>query len=150
MFSITASRRDRKQKAFLEAAEACIALLCEQFPQCFRILEYRRRPLKIGIHHDILAKLGGAITPPELAHALRWYCGNGGYLRNTLKGAWRIDLDGKPSGAVTAEEEASAKSRLAARSKTNANIKPPPAPKRLTLADLKAAALARREGATAS
>jgi ProP effector len=123
-----------------------IALLAERFPKCFVLYQWRRKPLKLGIHKDILAVLD--IAPGDLSNAMRFYCGNEGYLRNTLKGAWRIDLDGNVPGTVTAEEEANAKQRLASvqvKKKARMEAKAEAArPKRLTLNDLKAAATARR------
>jgi len=41
------------------------------------------------------------------------YCSNRVYLEHTLTGAWRLNLDGKPAGVVTADEEAHAKATLA-------------------------------------
>jgi sRNA-binding protein len=70
--------------------EQIVVLLVERFPKCFFIYERRRRPLKIGVHKDILAVLD--IAPAELSLALRSYCKNEGYLLNSLKGASRIDL----------------------------------------------------------
>ena len=96
-----------------QAVAAVIALLAELYPRCFSIYEGRRRPLKIGIHKDIQAKLDGAITADELYKALGAYCSNPVYLSSTRKGAWRLDLDGKPAGVVTADEEAHAKAILA-------------------------------------
>jgi sRNA-binding protein len=137
-----------------QAVTAAIALLAETFPRCFSVYEGRRRPLKIGIHKDILAAVDGALTLPELSKALGAYCSNHVYLGHTRKGAWRLDLDGKPAGTVTADEEAHAKATLVGiRAKKEARAATAPAaaqpatpqpPKRLSLADLKAAALARR------
>jgi hypothetical protein len=53
-----------------EAVAAAIALLAELYPKCFSIYERRRRPLKIGIHNDVLAAVDGVITPAELHGAL--------------------------------------------------------------------------------
>ena len=92
---------------------AVIALLAELYPECFSVYQGRRRPLKLKIHLDIHAALDGAITPPELSRALGIYCSNQAYLGHTRKGAWRLDLDGKPAGTVTADEEAHAKATLA-------------------------------------
>jgi len=71
-----------------------------------------------------------------------------------MRGAWRLDLDGKPAGVVTADEEAHAKATLAgikarkeartATAKAVAQPVIPQSPKRLSLTDLKAAALARK------
>jgi ProP effector len=127
-----------------QAVAAVIALLAETFPKCFSVHEGRRRTLKLKIHLDIQAALDGAITPAELHKALGMYCSNQVYLSHTRKGAWRLDLDGNPAGVVTADEEAHAKARLAARKAPKPTTSEPPAPKRLSLADLKAAALARK------
>ena len=131
-----------------QAAAAAIRLLAE-----FWIYEERRRPLKLNIHLDIQAALDSAITPAELHRALGTYCSNPIYLGTLRKGAWRLDLNGEPAGVVTADEEAHARETLArikakqkarqaavkAQTKTQA-----PAVKRLSLIDLKAAALARK------
>jgi sRNA-binding protein len=64
-----------------ENAQNTIAALADLWPQAFAIYEQRRRPLKLGIHNDVLAALNAAANPKEIAIALRWYCGNVGYLR---------------------------------------------------------------------
>ena len=129
-----------------QAIAAAIALLAELYPKCFSIYQGRRRPLKLGIHLDIQAGLDGAMTPAELHTALGAYCSNPAYLGHTRKGAWRLDLNGEPAGVVTAEEEAHAKARLASIKARKAKAQAPTA-RRLSLADLKAAALARKAGA---
>jgi len=135
-----------------QAAAAAIALLAETFPQCFSVYQERRRPLKIGIHLDIEPALDGVITPAELHRALGFYCSKPFYLDHARKGAQRLDLNGKPAGTVTADEEAHAKatlSRIRAKkeARTAAAKAQNPAAKRLSLADLKAAALARKTDA---
>jgi|SRR5215472_14125298 len=138
-----------------QAAAAAIRLLAEFYPKCFSIYEERRRPLKLNIHLDIQAALDSAITPAELHRALGTYCSNPIYLGTLRKGAWRLDLNGEPAGVVTADEEAHAKAalarirakkarRAAAKVQTAAKAQ---APKRLSLAELKAAALARKTDA---
>jgi len=114
-----------------QAVTAAIALLAETFPECFSVYEGRPRPLKIGIHLDILAAVNGALTPLELSKALGAYCANSAYLRSSREGAQRIDLNGNPA-------------RLAARKASKPTRSEPPASRRLSLADLKAAALARK------
>jgi ProP effector len=139
-------------RARYQATAAAIALLADAFPKCFSVYELRRRPLKVGIHQDILAALDGTITPAELRNALGVYCSNPGYLSHMLKGAWRLDLDGEPAGGVTAAEEADAKTKLISlRAKqknrtAQAKVQAPPA-KRSSFADLKAAAQARKPSA---
>jgi ProP effector len=93
-------------------ANAVIALLAKTYPFCFAVRECKRKPLIIGVHKLLLET--GVVAPRELANALRNYTSNAGYLRNLLAGAWRIELDGKPVGAVTKAEEINAKARLAA------------------------------------
>jgi len=146
---------------------AIIELLCGRFPRTFS----RRgtQPLKVGVYGDILAALGEAVQPRDLQSALRAYTRNAGYLRALLAGACRIDLDGKPTGTVTPEDETVAKARLAEFKKgasPRAQVPPagqagpeapamrpaeenqkPSAPKRLSLADLREAGRRRREAA---
>jgi ProP effector len=120
-----------------------LELLAERWPSAFSIYEARRRPLKIGIHLDILAALDGAVTPGDLGCALRVYVGNRVYRSRLVAGAARIGLDGEPAGIVS---EAEAAGPATARSA----MKAPPAkttsgaPKRISLADLRAAAAARK------
>ena len=141
--------------------DAVITLVAETWPACFSVWERRRRPLKLGIHTNILAVLDGAVTPRELSRALRRYVSNTYYLRMMTVGAVRIDLDGNPAGIVTDEEAATAAVRLtsytANRKRRAAAATPaPPAPetvpvlqmpdptpatpKRISLADLQEAA----------
>src|SRR4029450_12531539 len=93
----------------------------------------------------------------------------GGYLEGVLTGAWRVDLEGKPAGAVSADDEKHAKAKRAgirirreavmaaaipqaAESRAHgpalaSKAEPGRGPKRLSLADLREAARRRREGA---
>jgi ProP effector len=134
-----------------QAIAATIALLAELYPKCFSIYQERRRPLKAGIHVDIQAALDGAITPGELRQVLGYYCSNPAYLSHLRTGVERFDLNGEPAGAVTDDEETHARAMLASiKAKKEAraaaaNAQAPPANKRLSLADLKAAALKRRQ-----
>lgn len=78
------------------------ALLVEHFPKCFAPKGEPKRPLKVGIHEDIKARL------PELAQrslfiALADYTSGSSYLGAMTDGATRVDLDGEPAGIVTAD-----------------------------------------------
>jgi sRNA-binding protein len=132
---------------------AAIALLAQSFPRCFSIFEQRRRPLKIGIREDLLARLGGALTEIELRQGLRAYTGNRRYRERLLAGAPRFDLDGNPVCMVTPEEEADARKKLAAveaKAAAREQAQKAPQPKRDGLAELKTAAQRRKqEGAAA-
>lgn len=66
---------------------AVLELLAETWPKCFSIYEARRQPLKVGVHHDILAALDGAVTAAELSRALRVYTGNKVYRSRVHPGA---------------------------------------------------------------
>ena len=128
-----------------------LELLAERFPACFSVYENRRRPLKIGIHLDILAALDGAVTPDELALALRCYVANRIYRSRLIAGAERIGLDGTPVGTVTPDQvppKVERKTQPAIKQKVQEPPKPAP-PKRLSFADLRAAA-ARRKAAAQS
>ena len=132
--------------------KALLELLCVRFPSCFVLFEQRRRPLKIGIHADILAEVGDAIKQEELSEALRCYTHNQVYRSRLIAGATRVDLNGLPAGFVTEKQEASAKKAVSVKPSS-----PKPAPKeapatptnRLSLADLREAAR-RRHGAKES
>jgi ProP effector len=149
--------------------KAVIALLAAKFPKCFAVPDTRRRPLKVGIDADLLAAFGGSIRRTELIRALAMYCSSEGYLERVLTGAWRVDLESKPAGAVSADDEKHAKAKRAsirirreavmaaaipqaAASRARGPALAPkaetgPGPKRLSLADLREAARRRREGA---
>jgi ProP effector len=93
---------------------AVISLLAEKWPCCFSIIESGRRPLKLGIRDDVLAALGGAISAGRVSAALRWYVSSPEYQRRLLHEAWRVDLNGRPAGTVSQEDEAHARAQLAA------------------------------------
>jgi ProP effector len=147
-------------KQRLTAALDLIGVLVERFPACFAVNPSHRRPLKLGIHLDILAQLSDTIAPRDLSAALRIYVSNVKYLKALVAGADRVDLNGMPAGTVTAEHADIAKAQYEQRRDKQkakqkqlavATAKPgqPPkpvaaAPRRISLADLRKAAQARR------
>lgn len=146
--------RSSKARQRAAAAARTIVALEAAFPSAFAVYQNRRRPLKVGIHLD-LAERGHAGS--AVRQALGHYAGNVGYLKAMQAGAARVDLDGQPAGEVTeAEAEAARqvlverradKRRGAKRSKPTLPAAPPPK-QRLSLADLRAAAQARKNAAT--
>jgi hypothetical protein len=58
-----------KNEAQCQATRAIAAILCQRWPKCFDLKN--RRPLKIGIAHDLMHELGDAVSRPELKGALR-------------------------------------------------------------------------------
>ena len=143
--------RHKNTQEEIHAAEALIGLMAERWPKCFAVYEGRRKPLKIGIHHDIDV----GVAPEMLSLAMRLYTNNVGYLRSMRAGAARIDLEGNAVGTVSDEDVAHASRTLehrAARKARQPAPVPAPAPeptppKRLTLADLKEAARLRKQKA---
>lgn len=100
--------------------------LAGQFPKCFVLNPQLRRPLKVGIRNDIVAR-GIGMIEGEINAALATYTRHPGYLHcSTSAGAVRIDLSGDAAGTVTAEEAKNARERLGAQSPKST---PPPAPK---------------------
>jgi sRNA-binding protein len=93
--------------------KAIITALAARFPKCFAVPDTRRRPLKVGIDADLLAALSGTIRRTELIRALAMYCSSDDYLDRVLTGAWRVDLEGRPAGVVTADDERHAKAKRA-------------------------------------
>jgi sRNA-binding protein len=79
---------------------------------CFFRAHELPRPLKIGIHNDIIA-LQPELQPALIASALRAYTRSIGYLETLKAGAARIDLESNPVGTVTAAGEADAKRKIA-------------------------------------
>jgi ProP effector len=142
----SAGRSNTKSLRRAQLARDLIATLAEWFPAAFFVFEQRRRPLKLGIDHDVAVATAGAITVAEIKGALRYYTGNAGYLRACRAGAARVDLNGNAAGAVTADEAAHARERLARRSQ-RAPSKRVVAVRRASLADLRAAGRARRAAA---
>ena len=142
-----------------QAALVLIGKLAERFPAAFAIKPRHRRPLKLGIHNDILAQLNHTISPRALSDALRIYVASIGYLKALVTGAERVDLNGMPAGTVTAEHAATAKVQYEQRcaKRKQAVVAPvvgPPkpvadvaqsTPRRLGLADLRAAVKARQQ-----
>ena len=84
---------------------AVIALLAERWPVTFSIREARRKPLKIGVHLEIISALDGVVTKAELSTALACYVANPTYLSRLREGAKRIALDGAAAGEVTKAQE---------------------------------------------
>jgi sRNA-binding protein len=85
-----------------------IAQLVELYPNCFRQL---RRPLKIGIHNDVIAR-HPELRPSLIARALKTYTHSLSYLEMLKAGSARIDLEGNPVGTVTDADEEDAKRKI--------------------------------------
>jgi ProP effector len=93
-----------------------IHILNAAFPACFAVYQQRRKPLKVGIKHDLVAVMAASgksvVTEAEIGRALAIYSGDVGYIRKLKKGRPRFDLDGNVAGEVSADEAERAKLRL--------------------------------------
>ncbi len=87
----------------------------EKYPQTFFAEE--GKPLKIGIHEDLIAS--GDFSENYVKRALAKYTKRPRYLRNMKEGAKRVDLNGETEVLVTAEDEAAAKKALSDLRKRN-------------------------------
>ena len=149
------------------AVRDIIATLVEQFPACFSLDRYRK-PLKVGIHDEVLAALPD-VPAKQVGLALTIYTSSRRYLLCIREGADRVGLGGEVTGRVTADEAENAKQRLAqvteaekrlaqrtqqpiakqakpvSETRRSAQTIRPNKP-RLSLTDLKAAARVRRAG----
>ncbi len=128
-------------------AGGLLAALAEQFPQAFSLNPQRRRPLKVGIKIDLKVR-AIAMTDRDINAALHLYCNHpGSWHASTSEGAARVDLDGLPAGAVTAEEARHAREKLGAQSPKSPPPAPEPKPVKLDgLAELRASAQQRKTG----
>ena len=86
---------------------ATITMLAIRWPLAFWVLETRRRPLKVGIHLDVMAAGGFEEAAPR--DALRAYTINAAYRRNLIAKAERVALDSSVAGWVTPEQAAIAR-----------------------------------------
>ena len=150
-----------KNSEYISQLRGIIEQLAEAYPNCFCVYEPRRRPLAVGIRHQI--NLPG-VTVEDVGRAVGHYARSWGYARSCVVGAARIALDGSVAGHVTEDEAVHAAGKLAAireRRQQKRQAKktptaapaadsppsPPAAPKRLGLEDLRAAAARRRSAA---
>src|SRR5262245_31889861 len=90
-------------------AVAALQILIEQFPECFDWNDHR--PLKIGIHKDLVAR---GIDRRTARIGLSRYCRQISYHYALVEGATRVDLNGQPAGIVTPQEARFAKKNYVA------------------------------------
>lgn len=97
----------------LNTSKEIIAYLVTQFPNCF-IADGEVKPLKIGIFQDLAVRLENdeRISKAKLRSALRTYTMSWRYLYSIKEGVQRVDLDGNPCEALTAEHVEHAQQQL--------------------------------------
>lgn len=82
--------------------EATRRILVERFPSCFMPKRDEKKPLAIGIIHQVFA------AAPDLSRrsirlAVQDYTNGLKYWRNLTEGAVRINLDGSPASLVSGD-----------------------------------------------
>jgi sRNA-binding protein len=91
------------RRARREELKRTIAILAELFPTCFTMGKWEaHRPLKVGIHADLLAT--GLLTPREVRNALVVYTGRRMYQAALAAGGARVGLNGDVAGEVTPDQ----------------------------------------------
>jgi ProP effector len=93
---------------WLNYAQYGVELLKAYFPHCFQPTS-DIKPLKKGIKQDLVKQLStmSAIVIEDKAcmvKSIAYYVNTMAYHKVIVEGATRVDLDGLPSGVVTAEE----------------------------------------------
>lgn len=89
-----------------------IGLLQKHFPLAFPKKPAPKVPLKIGIHHDLVAQaeqLG--LSAIEIRAVLKKWCRGKRYRECLVAGAVRVDLQGQACGFVSKEEASSSEQR---------------------------------------
>jgi len=86
--------------------------LCQAFPACFS--RSAPQPLKIGLGEELLALAGvhpalADLSRTQIRRALKVYTGAPAYRKALAQGGPRYGLDGQPTGEVTPEQQAFAK-----------------------------------------
>src|SRR5262249_10704278 len=126
-------------------ADSTLYLLRERFPKGWVRHAQHGQPLKIGVHKDLAVVLAGVVSKGGIGRALTAYTNDVAYREALKPGAVRIDLNGEPAGVVTPRQIPPPRSKPKAKHASHSPAPPAPAPKRLSLTDLKAAAVARRK-----
>jgi len=134
--SSAALRRQRRDQS-----RAIIERLCALYPACFFLEEFKRRPIKIGISHEVRLD---DVPRSALSRAMHAYVRSTGYLQAMVAGAARTDLDGRAVEAVSVSDAAFAQQILHQRRSASKPIAPP---KPSGLSDLKRAAGERKSHA---
>lgn len=69
------------------------------------------QPLALGIHKALVERIP-ELDKAQVRNALHLHTGATRYLKSLVEGAPRLDLDGNPAGAVTAEQQTQAVTTL--------------------------------------
>ena len=104
--------RKKNQQRSRRAREEWLPALIARYPQTFFEDPRQRKPLKIGVHKDILADDANELASYQLTSALRWYTGALGYQLSIQENADRINLAGEVAGQVSADDATAAAEKV--------------------------------------
>ncbi len=104
--------RKKNQQRSRRAREEWLPALIAKYPKAFFEDPRDRKPLKIGIHADILADESNQLAGYQLTSALRWYTGAYGYQLCLKAGEDRVDLQGEKAGEVTEADATAAAEKV--------------------------------------
>jgi len=88
-----------------ERINKTIELLIETFPLAFYPKTTNRKPLKIGVHEDIINSKKLNVSNRDLKISLHCYMCSSKYQKGLIYNKNRYDLNGKCAGAVTEEQK---------------------------------------------
>lgn len=99
---------EKPKPKWLDYVHYGVELLRAYFPATFKSAN-EVKPLKKGIKQDLVLRLSTIetiVTDDKacMVKSLTYYVNTAAYYKSVVEGAERIDLDGKPAGAVTTEE----------------------------------------------
>lgn len=102
------TKSSKPKPKWLDYVQYGVELLKVYFPQGFKSIN-EVRPLKKGIKQDLIKRLStieNIVTEDKacMVKSLAYYVNTAAYHKTVIEEAIRIDLDGNPSGVVTAEE----------------------------------------------
>lgn len=106
--------------------KATHAIVAAIFPKTFAENDKPKRPLKIGIDHDLRATLktmAPGVSGRMIRSFLHGYTADGNYLRSVKEGAERVGLDGESVDVVTKEQETHAAEKLHKRKKNSKRLR---------------------------
>ncbi|MBB1627162.1 ProQ/FinO family protein [Achromobacter sp. UMC71] len=125
-----------KRETDVDPVLIAISRLQRQFPKAFPKKPAAKVPLKLGVLEDLQQHAKALqLTADEIKVAVKTWCDGRRYWDSMVEAAPRVDLNGEPAGAVTANEAQHAKRMAsrrhakgaAARGKGNANKAKPQA-----------------------
>ncbi len=119
----------KPKQGWLDYVQYGVELLKAYFPSAFKT-GHDIKPLKKGIKQDLvihLSTLSAVVTEDKacMVKSLGFYVNTAAYHRSVIEGATRIDLEGNPSGIVSAEEARYSMERQHARLQSKANHSQP-------------------------